>query len=288
MRMKSWKLLAIAITWAVIAGLSLCAGADNLIIRRDEPLQTTWIIPRKPTEARGRGGILANRWKLFPFIGQTFREDKKWLTLSVRFGGIGRIYTSNLIFAVDGATTTISDVSWVRRQPDFDYWDIATLHGQENLIRKIAQAKEVWVTAATAAGRASVKLSPQQVTVFGEVLEKYDSLPPAAQSQQPATGAPTTQSEPPGASQPVVAPVTAPAVPSAGGLVPITFASNPPGAIVSFSGMGVCYTPCVTKLEPRRRHKVKMTLAGYVDWTGEINIEPGKPATVVAELQPQP
>jgi len=50
----------------------------------------------------------------------------------------------------------------------------------------------------------------------------------------------------------------------------MTFASNPPSALVSFSGMGVCYTPCVTKLEPQRRYKVKMTLDGYADWTGEI------------------
>jgi hypothetical protein len=50
--------------------------------------------------------------------------------------------------------------------------------------------------------------------------------------------------------------------------------------------MGVCYTPCVTKLEPRR-HKVKMTLAGYADWTAEITVEGGKPATVVGKLQQQ-
>jgi hypothetical protein len=115
----------------------------------------------------------------------------------------------------------------------------------------------------------------------------------AGKSQQPATpttsaAAPTARTtEPPGASHPVVAPITAPAVSLATGLVPMTFASNPPGALVSFSGMGACYTPCVTKLEPQHRYKVKMTLAGYADWTGETTIEPGKPATVVGELQPQ-
>jgi hypothetical protein len=30
-----------------------------------------------------------------------------------------------------------------------------------------------------------------------------------------------------------------------------------------------------------------MILAGYADWTSDINIERGKPATVVAELQQQ-
>jgi hypothetical protein len=33
------------------------------------------------------------------------------------------------------------------------------------------------------------------------------------------------------------------------------------------------------------RHKVKMTLAGYADWTGEITVEARKSATVVGELQ---
>ena len=94
------------------------------------------------------------------------------------------------------------------------------------------------------------------------------------------------QAEPTNRAQPAIARVTAPLVPVAG-LVLMTFASNPPSALVSFSGMGVCYTPCVTKLEPQRRYKVKMTLDGYADWTGEIVVEPGKPATVVGELQQQ-
>jgi len=106
----------------------------------------------------------------------------------------------------------------------------------------------------------------------------------AVPSQQPPT--PADQAAVPSASQPIIVPVTVPAIPTAG-LVPITFASNPPGAVVSFSRMGVCYTPCVTKLEPNRRYIVKMILAGYADWTSDINVEPGKPATVVAELQQQ-
>jgi hypothetical protein len=113
--------------------------------------------------------------------------------------------------------------------------------------------------------------------------EVQHSIP--AVSQAPATTA--APSQPPQSSTPAApaAPVTVHASPSAGSLVPITLASNPPGALVSFSGMGICYTPCVTKLEAGHRHKVKMTLAGYVDWTGEVAIEAGKPATVVGEMK---
>lgn len=72
-----------------------------------------------------------------------------------------------------------------------------------------------------------------------------------------------------------------PAAP-ANGLVDVPFSSNPPGALVSFSGMAVCYTPCVIKLA-ERRFIVTMTLPGYAAWTREIVIEGAKP--VVAELQ---
>jgi hypothetical protein len=70
------------------------------------------------------------------------------------------------------------------------------------------------------------------------------------------------------------------------GLVNVTLTSNPPGALVSFSRMAVCYTPCVTKLQPQR-YKVAMKLAGHAEWTAEITVEAGKPSTVAAELQRQ-
>ena len=112
----------------------------------------------------------------------------------------------------------------------------------------------------------------------------------AAVFQQPQAVTPAQNEAPPttadASDQPIIVPVVVPAIPN-NGLVPMTFASNPPGAVVSFSRMGVCYTPCVTKLEPNRRYAVKMILAGYADWTSDINVEAGKPATVVAELQRQ-
>jgi hypothetical protein len=40
----------------------------------------------------------------------------------------------------------------------------------------------------------------------------------------------------------VPAPIPAPAAP-ANGLLDVPFRSSPPGALVSFSGMAVCYTP---------------------------------------------
>lgn len=74
--------------------------------------------------------------------------------------------------------STIHDVGWVRKQPEFNYWDTARLSDQESLIRQIAKASEVWLTALTPAGRASVKLSPAQLATFAAMVAKYDSLRP--------------------------------------------------------------------------------------------------------------
>jgi hypothetical protein len=80
-----------------------------------------------------------------------------------------------------------------------------------------------------------------------------------------------------------VAKAPAPAPRSANELVEMTFVSNPPEALVSFSGMVICHTPCVMKLQARK-YPVKMTLAGFADWTDQIAVEAGKPSTVAAEM----
>jgi len=80
----------------------------------------------------------------------------------------------------------------------------------------------------------------------------------------------------------VSAPPATPVHTLVNGLADVAFTSSPPGALVSFSGMRTCHTPCVLKLEARR-FTVTMTMSGYADWTSEITVEPGK--AVVAELQ---
>ena len=104
--------------------------------------------------------------------------------------------------------------------------------------------------------------------VIGAMLE---ALQPSPSSSQPTQSAPFPAAEP----------TPAPAV-RATGLVEVPFNSNPPGALVSFSGAAACNTPCVLKLEARS-FRVTMTLRGYADWTGDITVEVGK--SVAAEMQ---
>jgi len=47
--------------------------------------------------------------------------------------------------------------------------------------------------------------------------------------------------------------------------------------------MAFSMTPFVTKLQPGK-YPIKITLSGYPDWNAEITVDPGKPATVVAQL----
>jgi len=65
--------------------------------------------------------------------------------------------------------------------------------------------------------------------------------------------------------------------------VQATFASNPPGAIVSCNGTTFGRTPFLIPLLPGI-YPVKFELAGYPDWTTEITVEVAKPFTLVAQL----
>jgi len=130
-----------------------------------------------------------------------------------------------------------------------------------------AQAQIIPVTpVATAPAR---NVSPQTESFEKIALPPVPATLPLAEPVRvtPATPVPISSRQPDAA---------------ANGLVYITFASNPPGAIVSFSGMAFAATPFVTKLQPGN-YLIKMTLAGYPDWETEITVD-GKPSTVVAQL----
>jgi hypothetical protein len=65
--------------------------------------------------------------------------------------------------------------------------------------------------------------------------------------------------------------------------VQITFASNPPGALVTCNGTRFGQTPFVIPMLPGT-YPVKFTLAEYPDWDAEITVEEAKPSTLVAQL----
>lgn len=136
----------------------------------------------------------------------------------------------------------------------------------------------VFVSSAHSVSKGVKRFCQSSVFTSGVAIQRPQTTD-LAQKETTVRAAPVVNVAP----QPIVAPVSLPTIP-ASGLVLITFASNPPGALVSFSGMGICYAPCFTKLQPQR-YKVKMTLPRYADWTGELAVEAGKPATVVADLQ---
>ncbi len=65
--------------------------------------------------------------------------------------------------------------------------------------------------------------------------------------------------------------------------VPVTFTSTPRGAMVLLFGQTAGRTPLTTKLGPGT-YTVQMTASGLPPWTREIEVEPGKPLTVGADL----
>ena len=120
------------------------------------------------------------------------------------------------------------------------------------------------------------------------VAQSPGGLPPQITTYQASTAPAPTAEQYDGAgsvkSATAALSTSAPIAASANGLLNVTFTSNPPGALVSFSGMAVAYTPCVLKLEVQM-YRVKMRLAGYEDWTGEIMVGARKPSTVVAQME---
>ena len=124
------------------------------------------------------------------------------------------------------------------------------------------------------------------------VAQSLGGVPSQITAYQASTAAPAPASEPRVAavsSNGATAALSSapPVATPANGLVNVTFTSSPPGALVSFSGMAVAYTPCVIKLEAQR-YRVKMKLAGYADWAGEITVEAGKPSTVLGQMERSP
>jgi len=75
--------------------------------------------------------------------------------------------------------------------------------------------------------------------------------------------------------QPPSSPDTAP--------VPVTFTSTPRGAMVTLWGQTAGRTPLTTRLGPGT-YTVQMMASGLPPWTRDIEVEPGKPLTVAADL----
>jgi hypothetical protein len=75
----------------------------------------------------------------------------------------------------------------------------------------------------------------------------------------------------------------APPPPQDSVLVPVTFTSTPRGAMVSLWGQTAGRTPLTTRLGPGT-YTVQMTSNGLPTWTRDIEVEPGKPLTVSADL----
>ncbi len=69
-------------------------------------------------------------------------------------------------------------------------------------------------------------------------------------------------------------------------MVPVTFASNPPGARVSFYGQAVGITPVTTPLAPGA-YTVTIAKPGLAQWTGDFVVEPNESVKITADLTGQ-
>lgn len=164
----------------LLAALRLFAGQVDFKVTHDEPLNITWFAPQKPPVKMIRRGIIRTGWRCFPVAYQDFARGTKGLVLNIEANGISR-YNSTVSFAVDGQRTDLSGVSWVTPVMMFGGTGMiakASINDQERLIEQIAKASEVWIVTGPAGEESKVKLSPEQLTVFARVVEKYSGLDP--------------------------------------------------------------------------------------------------------------
>jgi hypothetical protein len=197
---------------------------------------------------------------------------------SMEFGQkVGRRVGATIAWGVTTLGIGALPILFSKKKRHFLTLAYVTTQGNEAAVFELAK-NVVRMTLPTLEARTGKKVELQESNEGEGYVAKT-----SANAKAQAVTVPTEVATP-ATAQPSPAPVIAASPATPAGLVLITFASNPPGALVSFSGMGICYTPCFTKLQPQR-YKLKMKLAGYADWPGEIIVEAGKPATVVVDLQ---
>lgn len=120
--------------------------------------------------------------------------------------------------------------------------------------------------------------------VNGEI--RLDPVKFAAKTSTPATAATNKAVVAPApiAAPPAPVPLPAPASNSVS-LVSVSFVSNPPTALVTFSGMAVGKTPVTAQLMPGT-YRITIAADGYESWIQDVVVEAGKPSTVTAVLKP--
>src|SRR5437773_10198072 len=198
-----------------------------------------------PSGVQGRLDLADRAELIFSYKGGSFRLPYSSIS-SMEFGQkVARRVGATIAWGVTTLGIGALPILFSKKKKHF--LTLAYVTGQGNEAAVFELAKDVVrMTLPTLEARTGKKVELQE----SNEIEGYVAK---ANTRGQAGGMPTMAATP-ATAQPTAAPVTAPAIPPAG-LVLMTFASNPPGALVSFSGMGVCYTPCVTKLEPQHRYK---------------------------------
>jgi hypothetical protein len=257
---------------AILLAAALLTQSTHGAVRGDraEYIGGTAAIPRG---VQGALDLTDRVEMVFSYKGGSFHLPYSSIS-SMEFGQkVGRRVGATIAWGVTTLGVGALPILFSKKKKHFLTFAYVTTAGNEAVVFELAK-DVVRMTLPTLEARTGKKVEPQE----SHEGEAYLTKTNANTKVQAGAAAAASQTSP--------APVMAASSVEPTGLVLMTFASNPPGAIVSFSGMGICYTPCVTKLEPRR-HRIKMALAGYTDWTGDITIEAGKSATVVGELQPR-
>lgn len=194
------------VLWLVIlfAALPLFAGND-VWEKKDTPMQTTYFIPKFKGVSEGGMWSGTAHWAIYPLVSQTFKHDRKSMQLVVSVfapldnmkkmlvgnDGGGKVFApSTLTFLIDGEKVereiNPTEISYKQEMRDRE-WRVELKQTPENdeLIKRIAAAKEVWITlsggdavALSNTDRRSAHFTADKLTHFSRMIEFYQGTEP--------------------------------------------------------------------------------------------------------------
>jgi hypothetical protein len=178
------KIISIMLSVAILCSVTASARDKNappkVVQFRDEPLQRmTYHVAKIPRQCSGPALIDETCWEVWLVAQQTF--DRKTKSIAVLLNVSLPASSSNdfsyaaVAFAIDGEVSQTEQLNWDGSATGI--YGAKTSIQDESLARKLALAKEVWVSVLLPS-RISVKLNPKQIEAMKAIVDTYDSLQP--------------------------------------------------------------------------------------------------------------
>lgn len=182
--MRTMRLLAVVLSLALITPSLFAGHADKpqtIVARYDTPMATTYFEPEGIPTVKQQ-----IKFKIYPYIGH--KTDKTWFRLVI---GLPFLPNENpemyqAVLTVDGGNSYTLDYQSATVKRGGVFMSLFDIGGDdvENIVRKVASGKDVWLVVLTPPNnsqnesyvRTNLHLTSAQVDTFRMIVEKADAL----------------------------------------------------------------------------------------------------------------